>query len=294
MLLVALAITATIAIPVISGRQRRQASRKLEQSGAAVAYAYQVVGAPPRSGWSVFAEESLGMDVEPVTYIDSPNGGWTDREIALLRYFPEVDGVNLGPSELSGPLLEKLRQLKNLETLALGELLATRQTLANLKYFPELEHLWLSAELDEHAWRSIAGLAELKSLELVKCRAAAPAPSWFRSAECRIEQVSLMGNLNNTPLLNELRGWPSLKSLRMYSVTLDDAAVQTINSLPELELLELYRSQVPAGFSPAALTGKKLQNVGLISCEVQREANARCTSWKGPPKIDLSYSTVVD
>jgi hypothetical protein len=294
-LLVVAAITATIAIPVVRGRQRRQASQTLDQSGAEVAYAYQIAGTPPRSGWSVYAEEFLGMDVEPAIYIGSPDGGWTDREIALLHYFPEVGGVNLGPSELSGTLLEKLRQQKNLATLALSERPATRQTLANLKYFPTLTSLSLSADLDDEAWQALAGLSQLKTLDLVNCSASVAAPACFRSAECRIEQVSLLGDLpDNTPLLHELRSWPSLKDLRVLRVTLDDAVVQTINSLPELELLELYRSRVPAGFSPAALTGKKLQNLSLISSEIQREAHARCTAWKGQPKIDLSDSTAVD
>jgi hypothetical protein len=293
-LLVVVAITVTIAIPVIRGRQRRQAVQRLEQAGGAVIYAHQSTDAPPRSAWSTFAAQVLGMDVGPVVYIGAPERGWTDNHVRLLRYFPEVEGITLGPSELSGPLLEALRELKNLRWLSLQAQAATSKSMAHLKYFPALESVSICADLDDDAWQSLAGLKQLTTLALTNCKASAPAPAWFRSAGSRIEQVNLLGDGDNGPILSELRGWQSIRTLRMHRVTLDDAAVQSVNSLPELELLELYFSQVPAGFSPAALTGQALQNVELSRCEVQRDAHSRCSSWKGQPKIDLSYSTVVD
>ena len=292
------AIAVTVAIPVTRGRRRMEARRQLEQSGGAVDYAYQFTDAPPRSKWSVLADR-LGMDVEPALHVAGPGAGWMEREIALLRYFPEAQAVDLGPSELSGPLLAQLRQMKNVRSLALWKQPATPQSLANLRYFPALTDLLIRAELHHDAWQGIAGLRDLESLGLIRCQVSAPAPAWFRSPACRVEQVSLQGDslpgdANNSPVLHELRGWPSLRFLRASHVILDDAAVQTINSLPALELFELFESEVPASFSPAALTGPNLKNLTVASSEVHRQASEHCSSWTGPLKIELSSNTVVD
>ena len=294
LLVLILAIGLTLAIPVIRGRQRTEAALQLDPTGAAVIYAHHLGDAPPRSAWSTFADQVLGMDVEPAVYIAAPEGGWTDNHLRLLRYFPEVEGVTLGPSELSGPVLEALRELKNLRWIGLGEQAATSRSMANLKYFPALEGVSICADLDDDAWQSLAGFKQLKYLTLTNCQASAPAPAWFRSAGCRIEEVTLLGDGDNGPILSELRGWPSIRTLRVHRVTLDDATVQTVNSLPQLELLQLYLSQVPPEFSPAAVTGKSLQNVTLSLCDIHPDAHARCLSWQGPPKFELLDNRLTD
>ncbi len=290
------AITTTLAMPVIRGRKRSQSANQLGQAGVLFVYAYQFEKAPPRSTWSMIAEQVLGMNVERAVHATGPRTGWTESELALLRYFPEVDAIDLGPSELNGPLLETLRQRKNVRTLTFfSDQPTTRQSIGNLKHFPSLEHLAVSAVvLDENAWASIAGLRKLQSLNLVHCRATVPAPDWFRSPDCRIERASLEGDEDDHSVLKELRGWKSLQTLRMRHVTLDDSAVEAINSLAELKQLELYDSRIPADFSPAALTAKNLQSLALSRCEIQREANARCSSWQGRPKIELLGNTVID
>lgn len=294
LLVLILAIGLTLAIPVIRGRQRREAALQLDPTGAFVTYAHQLGDAPPRSAWNSFADRVLGMDVEPAVYIAAPEGGWTDNHIRLLRYFPEVEGITLGPSELSGPVLEAFRDLKNLRWIGLGEQAATSRSMANLKHFPALEHVSICADLDDDGWQSLSGLKQLKYLTLTNCQASAPVPAWFRSAGCRIEEVNVLGDGGNGPILSELRGWPSIRTLRMHRVTLDDAAVQTVNSLPQLQSLQLYISQVPAEFSPAALKGKSLQSVTLSRCDIHRDANAHCLSWQGPSKFELLDNRLTD
>jgi Leucine-rich repeat (LRR) protein len=203
----------------------------------------------------------------------------TDQGVDRLKHLTELVEIDLrGCSAVTDAGLARLKPLSKLKALRLGGYAVTDASLAVVKDFPKLTSLTI-----EDASISDAGLAELRKLpiddlSIARCLSFGDAALAQVKNFSKLRRLSLRDTAVTGAGMVHLAGLKSLYSLTIVRCGMDDAGLQHLADLAELELLNL---QADPGITDASidhlrkLTSLKTLVIGQTSISDQGVAQLR-------------------
>lgn len=170
--------------------------------------------------------------------------------------------------------VRRLGGLQNLQSLGLYDSPITDEACATIGRFPLLQNLWfengagpLSAQITDEGLKSLAGLSQLRSLNL-------------HSSEITDDGLAQIGQLtaltHMTLIDTQIRGHglshlsqlPGLRYLQLQNSPLEGDCLQRLAACPSLQILALYGSTVTDDMLPALIPVRSLQYVYLFQTQV--------------------------
>jgi Leucine-rich repeat (LRR) protein len=161
-------------------------------------------------------------------------------DLAALKRLRNLREINyVSDTWNKGPLLERLSVLEDLESLELGDLFSSDDSVG------------------------LAPLAKLKRLRRFKIGKYAIDDDLVHLATlCRLDSVSLVGASVNGSGLRHLVGLPLLRELDLRDCPIKDDALDWIVQMPQLERLELSESDIT---DAGLLRLQRLRNLKYLS-----------------------------
>jgi Leucine-rich repeat (LRR) protein len=162
----------------------------------------------------------------------------TDAGLAYLARLPELTELNLAGSGVRGDGLDHLKTADRLRALDARKTGATARHLAPLAALKNLERLTLDPVADERVLRFLAGLPNLKEIDL----------RGFPLTNRRLGLLQKMTGLERLEIqsnditdrgLLTLKGLRNMKDLRLDSDSVSDAGLQAFAGMVGLKSLEL-------------------------------------------------------
>jgi hypothetical protein len=164
----------------------------------------------------------------------------TDRvmdSIAVLKSLKELHLVSL--PKITGQGLEKLKALNMLTTIDFNGIAANAQTMGVLRQLPNLERIAIeSADIGDKGLANLAGLPQLTDLSLSYTNISNAALAQMKSFP-RLQSLRITDPLSDEGLFN-LQGSTALQSLEITSDKIDGTGFAAFKQLPLLNHFELW------------------------------------------------------
>jgi Leucine-rich repeat (LRR) protein len=196
--------------------------------------------------------------------------------------FTKLEQLNLRSTNIGDNGMKSLTSLKNLKDLNIGYCRQISNVgLANLAKLKKLQKLNLSyTQANTASMAYLSGLTEMRDLNLRSCRVIRDISKLSGLTKMETLELSYLPITNTTAL----KGMTKLKSLRLYSTSLNDAGLTGLIALKSLKTLDLQRTQL-------TLNGFNRVKLALRGTQVTGTPRVISTSYTRPPTIS-STNTV--
>jgi Leucine-rich repeat (LRR) protein len=198
-----------------------------------------------RGAWIVRDESLPG---KPVISIDLTLPRLSDRDLLLLRAFPQLRGLKIAEAQrITDEAFAPLQSLRQLEELDISYVTphithALFRHLASLTGLRKL-NLSLCSGVDDKAVASISGLTNLKWLDLHFTQVTDTGLAHLKGLT-RLEYLNLEGTNATDNGLPQLKDLVRLEQLNLRKTKVTDRALRVLQHFPRLERLDLSETQV--------------------------------------------------
>ncbi len=225
--------------------------------------------------------------------------GVGDESLKILARFPDLEAIRLRDTKVTGAGLAALAPLKSLKILNLSGTKIGDAGLAHLEQLPALEtlHLGVSndgAEITDEGLKTVGKLVNLKYLTLSGNKITGAGLDDLKNLS-RLEDLALDDTGLTEAALAHLEPLRSLQKLRLYTghrvtdvgaahlaklkslrqltenLTVTDAGIESLASLPHLERLSLLQSKITIEGVKKIAGMKSLQWLFFYECPIGDE-----------------------
>ncbi|HET6884344.1 MAG TPA: M56 family metallopeptidase [Pirellulales bacterium] len=229
----------------------------------------------------------------PFVSADLRRATLTDRVIAALEAFPELERLELGKSAITDDQFAKL-PLRNLRHLDLSGTAVSDQGVSHLRRLEKLE--WLDLSGTAVTDKGLAALTNLKNLEIVSFDGTpiTDAGVAYLAKLPRLGALGLSGTAIGDAGLEHLRNSTSLSSLRLKGTRVTDAGIVALKALSKLRNLELQDTPVSDAGIEAISHLPDIQYLYLGGTRITDTSAESIAQWKNLKRLDLTGTLVSD